>query len=104
MAEYLQVPPAAEVIVKNRRLENRADFLQRVLAVLRDIEPAHSDFSLARPNLSQHHADGGAFARAIVAQQPEDFASGHSHGEITDRLALAEKLGNISEFDHGEVP
>src|SRR5712671_6227471 len=74
MAENLQIPPTAQVIVKYRRLEYRADFLQRALAIIRHIEPANAHLSFGRPDLPKHHANGRAFAGAVMAEQPNNFA------------------------------
>src|SRR5215469_1789977 len=73
MAQDFEIPPTAEVIVKDRSLENGADLLQSALTAGCDIEAAHKDLAVGGPDLSEHHADGRTLAGAVVSQQTEDF-------------------------------
>src|SRR5207245_2195379 len=104
VTKNFEVPPAAQVIVKHGRLEDCAYLVQRPLTLVRHIEPAYAHFASAGPHLPEHHPDGGAFSRAVMAEQAEDFASRHRHRQITDGLALAEHFGDVLELNHGEPP
>src|ERR1051325_2435938 len=99
--ENLEIPPPAEVIVKGRGFENGANFLQRVPAARSDVVSANRHLSLRGPHLAEHHADGGALARAIVPEQTVNFAHGDSQAKVIHRQTAAELFRNIFESDHG---
>jgi len=101
VAEDFEVPPAAEVIVEHRRFEDRADFLESALAIVGDIESANADFAFGGPDLAEHHADGGAFAGAVMTEEAEDFTLRHGEGEVADGGAVAEVFGDVVKIDHG---
>jgi hypothetical protein len=61
-----------------------------VLTLHGDIKSADADVAASRPNLPEHHADGGAFARAVVAEQAEDFTVLHFEVKLVNREARAE--------------
>src|ERR1044071_4277155 len=74
MAENFEIPPAAEIIIKNGALENGADAVQGMAAIGGDVETTDPDGSFRWPDLAEHHADGGAFSGAIVAEQAKNPA------------------------------
>ena len=50
---------------------------------------ANFHFAVRWPHLAQHHANGRAFARTVVAQQAENFSALHSERQVVHRDALA---------------
>ena len=76
-------------------------FFQRMLALRGDIKSADADFAVRRPDLADHNADGGAFARAVVAEQPEDFAALYFEVEVVNRMLRAEFFLDVAKRDHG---
>ena len=104
VAEDLQILPAAEVVVKNRRLENRADSVQRLRAVTCDVVAADTQLAGGGPDLAEHHADGGALAGAVVAEEAEDLPAGHGEIELAHGPALAELLADASQLNHRMPP
>lgn len=104
MGEDFQVPPAGQVIVKNRCFEDRADVAQGLLAVARDVRAADADLAAGGPDLAEHHADGGALARAVVAEEAEDFALGNGEIKALDGLAFAEGFAEVAELNHRVPP
>src|SRR5689334_10705399 len=100
MAEYFQIPPAAQIIVKDGRLEYRADLLQRPLSIVSRVETANANLSFAWPDLSQHHADRRTFARAIVPEQPKNFSRRHRQVQILDCLPFSKPFRHITKFNH----
>src|SRR5882724_5143938 len=100
MAEDFEVAPAAEVIVKHRSFKNRTHLLQGLLPVVDNIKAADMNLSPGRPDLAEHHSDGGAFSRAVMAEQAEDFAGGHAQAEVLDGLAFLEEFRDVFELDH----
>ena len=52
------------------------------------------------PDLAEHHANGGAFARAIVTQQAVDVSGGNLQAQVVDRESLAEFLEHVFKADH----
>ena len=65
-----------------------------------DVVAADSHLPARRPDLAEHHADGGALARAVVAQQAVDFAGRHLEGQVVHRQLLAELLAEMLELNH----
>jgi hypothetical protein len=53
------------------------------------------------PDLAQEHADRGAFAGAIVAQQAKHVAPPHFQRQVRHRRPVAKPLGKIPENNHG---
>src|ERR1043166_10428 len=100
MTQDLQVPPTAQVIVKDRRLENRAHLLQGRLPPAGHVVPAHANLAARGPDLAEHHPDGRALARAVVAEQAEDFSRRHAQIQLADRPPRPEILCHLSQFNH----
>src|SRR4051794_2719849 len=99
MTEDLQIPPAAQIIVENGRLKYRADLLQCPLPIVSHIEAANANISLSWPDLPEHHAYRGAFARAIVAKQPKDLSRRHGQVQIVDGLPFPKPFRNLLELN-----
>jgi hypothetical protein len=51
--------------------------------------PENPNVPAGRPDLAQHHPDGGAFARAIVPEQAVDFPGRHFQAQIINRQPRA---------------
>ncbi len=78
--------------------------MQGTLALGRDIEAPEANFDAGVPDLAEHHADGGAFAGAIVAQQAENLALRHDEIKVLDRALIAKDFLDVFELDHWTVP
>src|SRR5207249_673702 len=94
MAQDLQVSPAADIVVENRRFENRADLLQRELASPRHIVAANEKFTLRRPDLAQHHPDGRALPGTVMAEQAKNLAARDVQVQMINRDAPSENFLN----------
>src|SRR5689334_14847421 len=100
MGEDFQISPAAEKIVKHRRLENGSHLLQRLLTKARDVVAANFDFTRRWPDLTEHHANGCAFSRAIVAKQSKNFTAWHLQIQIFHRNLFGEFFLNLVKLNH----
>ena len=65
--EDFQVIPAAEVVVEGGCFEDGADFAQGFGAVVEDGDAVDGDVALVGHDHAEDDAEGGAFARAVVA-------------------------------------
>src|SRR5262245_55877232 len=72
-AQNFQISPTTEVIIEGWRLKNSPNFSQGALPLGSDVKAADLDLSACGPDLTEHHADGGTFARAVVAEQAVDL-------------------------------
>src|SRR5207249_8190497 len=98
--EDFEIAPAAQVIVKGRAFKNGADLLQRAAAVRCYVVAADDNLAAREPNLAEHHADGGAFARAVMAEQAVDFARRDLQRQVVHGEALGETFLDVGEVDH----
>jgi hypothetical protein len=71
--------------------------------VARHVVPADLHLTASRPDLAQHHADGRALARAVVAEQPEDFPARHAQGQVVHGKPLAEHFFDVGKLNHLSV-
>src|SRR5690349_9009988 len=101
LAKDFQISPAGEIIVEGRSLKDRADFLQRAGPMGRHVVTANVYQAAGGPDLAEHHADSGAFARAIVAEQAENFATRDFKREFVHGDARAKLFLNGLQRDHG---
>ncbi len=69
-----QVVPTTQVIVKGGLLENRSNFVERLLPILLHGNPPNKSFTRRRVYLSEQHSERRAFTRPVVAEEAEDFA------------------------------
>src|SRR5439155_20081559 len=99
-AENFQVAASAEIVVKRRGFEDGADFLESQAAKRGHVVTTDAYLSAGRPNLTEHDADRGALARAIMAEQSVNFARRHFKAQIIHRQALAEFFGNVLKLNH----
>src|SRR3954452_7695020 len=67
------------------------------------IETANPDYPFRRPHLPKHHANCGALARAIVAQQPENLSRRHRQVQILNGLPFAKPFRHITKFNHRKL-
>jgi hypothetical protein len=77
--------------------------LERPLSLPRDVEAANPNLTSSRPDLAEHHANGGALPGAIMAQQTVNLTGCDVQGEIVHCQVLAEFFLNLVEPDHGTV-
>src|SRR5204863_895022 len=94
--ENFQIPSRAQVIVKDRRLEDRADLLQGLPTFASDFVTTHLDRTGGRPDLPEHHPDRRAFPGPVVAEQSKNFAAIHRERNVVQRDAPTELLGYIA--------
>src|SRR5262245_5603409 len=99
-AQNFQISPTAEVIIERWRLKNGTDLSQGTLSLGGDIKTADLDLSACGPDLTEHHADGGALARAIVAEQAIDLSGGNFQRQVIHSQTLAEFFLQVPESNH----
>lgn len=101
--ENLEVPPAAEIIVKHGSLEDRSHAGKCVGPLMDDVVAANPDLTRGGPDLPEQHADGGALPGTIVAEQSEDHSAGNVEIEAIHRDPLGKEFSERLKLDHGRA-
>ena len=94
-AEVQQVLPPRQVAVEVRRLDDRADVRHGPREVPRHVEAADPDATAVRPREADEHPDRRRLAGPVRAQESEDLAGADLEGDVRNRLAAAEALGEV---------
>ena len=98
-AEEVDVLFHGQVVVERKFLRHVADVLLDGFRLRGDVQPA--DRRAARSGLQQaaQHANGGGFARAVRAQESEDFAAADVEIDMIHGDEIAEALHQVVDFD-----
>src|SRR5207249_3068553 len=80
-AEDFKIAAAAQIIVEGRAFENRANFSKSQAAIRGDVMATDAHFAGGGPDLAEHHANGRALTRAVVAEQAVNGAARHMERE-----------------------
>ena len=88
-----------EVGVAGERLGNDADHAAHLVGIFGNVVASYDRFPAGQRNERGHHADEGAFARAVGAEQAEDLAFGDAEADAADRLEVAVALDDVFDGD-----
>ena len=64
------------------------------------LNPAMVNPARSRLQESDQHADGGGLARAVGAEEPEDFSGADFEVHVVHRHEIPELLGQLLGLDH----
>ena len=97
--EDFQIPPSAQVLIKARRLKNRADLRKRTRTLALHADAADERLALIGKNHAEQDAERRAFPRAVMPEQAEDFSALHGKRKPVQRGLPRETLFQIREPD-----
>ena len=97
--ENFQIPPSAQVLIKARRLKNRADLRKRTRTLALHADAADERLALIGKNHAEQDAERRAFPRAVVPEKAEDFPALHGKRQPVQRRLPGETLFQIREPD-----
>ena len=103
LAEKMQVFQHAQIAVERELLRHIADAAARVCGGGAHVQPGYSGFAAAGGQQAAQHAEGGGFARAVGAEQTENFAVRHVEGGVVHRHEIAETAHQIADGNRGGV-
>ena len=98
--ENFEILPAAQVIVKRRRLKDRADPRERPRTFLLDRDAVDEHLARIREHLPEHDPESRALARPIVPEQTEDLSTLHRERQVAQGRLPLEGFRQIFQFDH----
>ena len=90
-----------EIGVAGERLGNDADHAANRIRIFGHVMASNKGMAAGERNQRGHHTDERAFARAVGAEQTEDFAIGHGKADILDRFKRAVALDGVLNRDGG---
>jgi hypothetical protein len=99
--EKLQVLRHAEVAVQGKFLRHIADLLPCLAGGFFQVQPHHPRLATADRQQAAHHLEGGGFARAIGAEQAEDFATADTEIHMIGGDKIAKTAGELFGHDDG---
>ncbi len=98
-AEF-QVFPDAHVLVERDVFRHVADFAAGLDGLAEDVEAGDGGGAGGGRQVAGEHPQGGGFARAVGAEEADDFAAGHGKGDAADRFVAGVSFGELRDFDH----
>jgi hypothetical protein len=93
------------MIVKGRSLDDGSNIPEGRLTLSRQVVPQHRNGASAGLHQAEQHADGGAFACAVLAQKPKEVTAPDLKVDLVDCCTLVKAFREISCFQddrHGD--
>ncbi|MNK90611.1 hypothetical protein D3C87_1106720 [compost metagenome] len=95
----LEVLADRQVFPVGKALCHIADVALDLGGLLQDVEAQAGARARVRRQQPAHHADGGGLAAAVGAEEAEDLAARHLHGQVVDHVLVAEALVQPLDVD-----
>src|SRR5205085_10772159 len=103
VGEQAEVPPAREVGIEARALDEAGDAVERRRAVGERVAPEELHRALRRPDQAEHHPQRRRLARAVRAEVAEDVAPLDGQVDVVDGDDLAVALDEAARRDRRRV-